>query len=35
MEDLGFHDNAQSWQRRVADRFAELPTTGEVLTGSM
>jgi tetratricopeptide (TPR) repeat protein len=34
MEDLGFHDNAQSWRRRVVDRFPELPVAREVpLTG--
>ncbi len=32
MEDLGFHDNAQSWRRRVADRFSELPAGSEVLS---
>ncbi len=32
MEDLGFHDNAQSWRRRVTDRFAELPASDEALT---
>jgi tetratricopeptide (TPR) repeat protein len=31
MEDLGFHDNAQSWRRRAADRFPELPAAGEAL----
>jgi tetratricopeptide (TPR) repeat protein len=31
MEDLGFHDNAESWRRRVADRFTELPAAREIL----
>jgi tetratricopeptide (TPR) repeat protein len=35
MEDLGFHDNAQSWRRRVADRFAELPAEREVAIESV
>lgn len=30
MDDLGFRDNAQSWARRVADRFPELPARHEV-----
>jgi len=34
MENLGFHDNAQSWRRRVVDRFAELPAAREALTPS-
>lgn len=32
MADLGFHDNAESWRRRVADLFTELPAAREVPT---
>jgi tetratricopeptide (TPR) repeat protein len=34
MEDLGFHDNAESWRRRVADQFTELPAQNETLATS-